>query len=218
MKLFVFCLLLLVTTARLYGQGYNAALKKQLDSVWQRDQQYREILSNGIADSTQKDSLAKALHLPANSIINALWKLQNAIDSADIIFIEGVFVRYGYPGKTLVGLPTNEAAWNVVQHSVKIDKYLPLIKKEAEQKELPFKLYAMMYDRYLVEHKQEQVYGSQITMLHLKTGENDWFVWPIKNPEKVNQLRKQAGFTETVEENAKRLDVVYRVIKMGEIK
>jgi hypothetical protein len=135
-----------------------------------------------------------------------------------LVFVEDVIKKYGYPGITLVGDETCDAAWNVIQHSAKIDKYLGIIKKAARQRELPFRLYAMMYDRYLVNNKKEQIYGTQVSMLHLKDGKSDWFVYPIKNPNKVNKLRRKAGFDQSVEENAKRLDVEYRVIKICEIK
>lgn len=214
-------LLSLILPAGFMTQGQsvlNLKLKNQLDSVMQLDQKYREILSKGTMNSTQQDSLAKALQVEPKSVIKTLWKLQNTIDASNLVFVEDVISKFGYPGKTLVGEETGAAAWNVIQHSAKIDKYLGLIKKAATKKELPFKLYAMMYDRYLVEHKTAQIYGTQISMLHLKNGESGWFVYPIKNPGKTNKLRRKAGFDQSVEENAKRLDVEYRVIKISEIK
>ena len=69
-----------------------------------------------------------------------------------------------------------------------------------------------------MNHKKEQIYGTQVSFLHLKNGESGWFVYPIKNPRKVNKLRRKAGFDQSVEENAKRLDAEYRVIKISEIK
>jgi hypothetical protein len=75
-----------------------------------------------------------------------------------------------------------------------------------------------MYDRFLVEHKRPQIYGTQISRINMKSGKNDWFVWPIRDPKRVNKLRKKAGFDLTVEDNAKGLGVQYKVIKMSEIK
>ena len=190
----------------------------QLDSAWQLDQKYRELLSNGISNSLIKDSISKSLNIPPEQVTNTLWKLQNSIDSTNLIFVEAILLKYGYPGKTLVGEETSEAAWNIIQHSQKIDQYLQLIRNAATKKELPFKLYAMMYDRYLVNHKKEQIYGTQIKLVHLKNGQNGWFVWPIKNPQQVNSLRRKAGFNQSVEENAKRLDVDYSVIKISDLR
>jgi hypothetical protein len=42
-------------------------------------------------------------------------------------------------------------------------------------------------------------------------------IWPLKNPEKVNQLRQEAGFENTVEENAKRMNIDYKVYTLKEI-
>ena len=65
---------------------------------------------------------------------------------------------------------------------------------------------------------KEQVYGTQVA--GRKIGESDeWFqfVWPIKNPERVNERRIEMGFDSTVEENAKRLDVEYHVYSLKQI-
>jgi hypothetical protein len=192
-------------------------LKKQLDSIWKQDQLYREILSNGDTDSIRIDSVAKALQVPKARVMGMLWKLQNAIDSSNLVFIEAILANHGYPGKSLVGLQTSEAAWNVIQHSRKIAKYLPIVKKAASPDEIPFRLYATMDDRYLVEQKKCQEYGSQISRIRLKDGRMDWFVWPLRHPKNINKIRKKAGFELTVEENAKRLGVDYSPIKMKDI-
>ena len=93
-----------------------------------------------------------------------------------------------------------------------------MIKKAAEQNELPFSLYAMMLDRQLMRDGKEQVYGTQAMTKKLKNGNMESFIWPIKDPLQVNRLRKEAGFDTTVEQNAKRFNIVYRVVAMDEIK
>ena len=219
MRLLILFALMTISILNANGQNsFNPELKKQLDSVFQLDQKYRGILSNGISDSIKNDSIAKAFNIPTKNVICSIWKLQNSIDSSNLVFVEAIIQKYGYPGKTLVGTETCKAAWDVIQHSPKIDKYVALIKIAADKKELPFKLYAMMFDRYLVGNKKEQIYGSQIVMVHLKNGKNDWYVWPIKNPGKVNRLRRKAGFEKSVEGNAKSLDVDYKIIRMCDIK
>ncbi len=64
---------------------------------------------------------------------------------------------------------------------------------------------------------KEQIYGTQGTSRLLKNGKKEDIIWPIQNPEQVNQRRKQAGFDQTVEDNAKRLGIVYRVVKLSEV-
>jgi len=78
----------------------------------------------------------------------------------------------------------------------------------------------MMLDRYLMEKGEEQIYGTQGYGFFSKDKSVD-FIWPIKNPEKVNELRKKAGFKQTVEEYAKDLygnDFQYKIYTIEEVK
>jgi hypothetical protein len=195
----------------------NTILKRQLDSVYVLDQKYRQAMTE-ISNPAKRDSIAKAVSMPPEQLLGYFDHLQRHIDSLNLLFIEKTLKQYGYPGKILVGEPTNEAVWNVIQHSPNINQYLPLIKKAAESNELPFNLYAMMLDRELKQQGKEQIYGSQLQMQKMKSGKVEMFVWPIQDPETVNERRKKAGFDLTVEQNAKRFNTVYRVVKMDEIK
>jgi hypothetical protein len=215
-KLFV--ILLLSIGAVACGQPkINRVLKKQLDSVMVKDQLYRDTLTL-LMEPVKGDSLAKEMSVTKQQASDRFWTKQDRLDSLNLVFIEGLIAQYGYPGKTLVDTPANETAWYVIQHSSKIEKYMGIIKKAAESGELPFRLYAMMLDRQLMQRKQEQVYGTQVSCGLLKKDKNECFVWPIKDAATVNERRKKAGFTQTVEENALRLNVKYRVVKMDEIK
>jgi hypothetical protein len=150
-----------------------------------------------------------------------LMKIQTEVDSSNVKRVEAIIKQYGYPGRSLVGTPTNEAAFYVIQHSTVIDKYLPLIEQAAVKKELPFHLYAMMKDRSLMYNKKEQIWGTQgrgQSILNKATGKNEFkfFIWPIANPANVNKRRKEAGFEQTVEENAKRLGIPYKVYTLDQ--
>jgi hypothetical protein len=210
--------LLIFSSFKTIGQHkVNFILKRQLDSVMVLDQKYRDTLTL-LMDPQKSEATAKNLSLTVVQASGRYWKLQNRLDSLNVVFIESIFGKYGYPGKTLVDTPANEAAWYIIQHSPKIHRYISLIKKAADNHELPFHLYAMMLDRDLVNEGKEQVYGTQITCRVLKNGKNECFVWPIQDAATVNMRRKRAGFYLTVEQNAARLDVVYRVVNMDEVK
>ncbi len=195
----------------------NTTLKRQLDSVYVLDQKYRKAMTE-ISNPAKRDSIAKSLSIPSEQLMGYFNSRQQPLDSVNLVFIEKILNQYGYPGKSLVGNPTNEAAWNVIQHSPKIAQYLSVIEKAAKSDELPFNLYAIMLDRELMKQGKEQVYGSQIMGKKMKNGQFEMFVWPIKDAETVNQRRKEAGFELTVEENAKRLNTKYRIVKMDEVK
>jgi hypothetical protein len=194
-----------------YGQS-NLKLKTELDSIYYIDQLYREIMMS----PQRKDSLAKAEKLTSKAVQQRIFDKMNQIDSANIKRIKQIINQYGYPGKSLVGEPTNEATWYVVQHSKNIAEFFPMIEQAGKSEELPFRLVAMMQDRLLMYQGKEQVYGTQARCDNLpatatNTQKPDCYIWPILDPIHVNERRKQAGFSTTVEENAKRLNVEYKV-------
>lgn len=214
---FLILLLMLLNTSCFSQTKINTTLKRQLDSVMILDQKYRKVLMLLLTDASKTDSLAKALIIPSKTLNAELWKRQSTIDSTNTVFIEHIFQQYGYPGKSLVDTPTNETAFYVIQHSSKIPKYLNLIKEAARKNELNFRLVAMMEDRFLMNENKEQIYGTQGTKLTLKNGKTEYIIWPIQNPQQVNERRKKAGFEQTVEENAKDLGINYREVKLSEI-
>lgn len=184
------------------------------------DQKYRAALSANMRG--KGDSLSAVYGVKKEDLNDYLWKLQGEIDSLNTVRIEQIIKVYGYPGISLVGKPTNETAFYIIQHSKVIDKYLPVIKEAAEKDELRFVLYAMMLDRSLMFQDKEQVYGTQgsgMSVKNKKSGkwENLSFIWPIKDPNNVNNKRKAAGFDQTVEESAKSIGIEYKVYKLDEI-
>jgi len=91
-----------------------------------------------------------------------------------------------------------------------------MIKKAGEDGEIPFRLVAMMEDRYLMNEGKPQVYGTQGRSYNDDRGN---FIWPIENPETVNERRVKAGYAQTIEEYAKDLfgdEFEYKVVTMEE--
>jgi hypothetical protein len=189
-------------------QKVNETLKKELDEIMRIDQGYRMLFDTEITPE-KKEQLLKDLHIDGEEFKKKSWMLVAEHDSLNMQKIENIISKYGYPGKTLVGEPTNQAAWYVIQHSTKIGKYLPLIKEAGKKKEIPFIWVAMMEDRYLMQENKEQIYGTQGKgeMTKDKDGKQIFvnFVWPVEDPNHVNTRRKEAGFDSTIEENAKRM-------------
>jgi hypothetical protein len=216
-KMTLFALLIICSNMVIGQAKKNITLKKQLDSVMLLDQKYRDTLSL-LMDPIKQDSMAKSLKLTIKQANGHYWTLQDRLDSLNVVFVEGVFKKYGYPGKSIVDTPTNKTAWFIIQHSEKIHQYIGMMKKAADENELPFHLYAMMLDRDLMDEGKEQIYGTQISCQKFKNIKDQCIVWPIKDPANVNERRKKAGFPTTVEQNATRLDVTYRVIKIEDVK
>ncbi|ALW84075.1 hypothetical protein AUC43_02550 [Hymenobacter sedentarius] len=223
MKVLVLVLLLLSAAGSAAAQTrFNPVLKRELDSLYAVDQKWRSLLFDRRI-SRRPDSLAAALGVAKERLGQYIGRRMQQTDSANIIRVRAILKQYGYPGKSLVGEPTNEAAWYVLQHSDDIKHYLPLVKKAAQRGELPFRLYAQMLDRQLMREGKEQLYGTQAmgySPLNPATGQRKSqppFVWPIKNAAGVNARRQKAGFSTTVEQNAATLGIPYRVLTLKDV-
>lgn len=193
---------------------FDERLKTQLDSIKQLDQRYRSLMGLGPDELKTK---AEEMGLEKEEYSGNLWGKQSAVDQTNLAFIESIFKKHGYPGKSLVGEPTNTTAWYVLQHSEKIPQYFHLIKKAGDDGELPYRFVAMMEDRLLMQEGKPQIYGTQGKSYDDERGS---FIWPIENPESVNERRMEAGFTSTIEEYAKNLfgeDFEYIALTMEDV-
>ncbi len=214
--------LLVVATSATAQNRLNSRLKHELDSIYAIDQHWRALLFDPRI-AGRPDSLAAALGVPRDKLGSYIGRRMMQTDSANLGRLRVILEQYGYPGKSLVGEPTNEAAWYVIQHSDDIDRYLPLIKKAAAKGELPGYLYGQMLDRQLMRMGKEQLYGTQAlgyNVTNPATGRREPqppFVWPIRDAARVNARRRQAGFNNTVEQNADGLGIQYRVVTLEDV-
>lgn len=220
-KTILLCCLLLGLSARAQP-GINTRLKAELDSLLTADQTWRDYVTL-LFNPAGRDSVATLLKVSPDTVQQYVIQTMNRSDSLNMERLSGIIRQYGYPGKSLVGTPTNEAAFFIIQHSTRIDTYLPIVKEAAQKKELAFSLYAMMLDRYLMYHEKEQVYGTQIRgfeMTNPATGQKEWktLIWPIKNSKGVARRRKKAGFSISLEEYAKRMGVSFTLYSLAEVK
>ncbi|MEH6408509.1 MAG: BT_3928 family protein, partial [Leeuwenhoekiella sp.] len=91
------------------------SLKRRLDSIAEYDQLYRPLLQE--TDVEKRKALAEKLGIKPEDYSGDLYKKQNLIDLSNLIFVKHILDTVGYPGKDLVGEPTNEVAANVIQHN-----------------------------------------------------------------------------------------------------
>ncbi|TNJ45656.1 DoxX family membrane protein [Tamlana fucoidanivorans] len=171
-----------IETLELPATFSNLKLKSKLDTIFSLDQKYRDTWEN----------------------YDKNFKEQSELDSLNLIDVEKIIKEFGYPGKTLVGDKTSSVAFYVIQHSNKIEDYLPTLEKAAKMGQLDFVKFAMAKDRYLMSIGKEQIYGTQGTVLNQNSAPTN-IIWPIKNVSLVDSLRFVAGFKSTVEQNGKKL-------------
>ena len=195
----------------------NPELKKELERIYLMDQGIRE-LADGNVSGERRAELLRKMDLDEKDIEGRkVFAVEREIDSLNLIKVEKIIREHGYPGKSLVGEPANKAVFAVIQHSDKISQYLPLVRKAAEEGEISKTYLAMMEDRNLMDQGLEQIYGTQIKGQANKDGEWVLFLWPVKNPETVNTLRKNMGIKTTVEEYLESVDMEIKFYKLDEI-
>lgn len=134
-----------------------------------------------------------------------LWKKQNELDSLNLIRIEEIIEKYGYPGKSLVGMQSN-VAFLVIQHSdiETQEKYLPILKEAADKGELRWSSLALLIDRIRVNNGEKQIYGSQIR----QSGDGKYVLFPIEDEPNVNKRRAKVGLG-PLEEYVKHWNIIY---------
>lgn len=211
-----FLFLILFSCKKVEKTSINLELKKELSEIEFRDQAVRFI-----TDQTPKDSLdliAKRIKVDPTYFKNNYKSVSVTLDGENIKRVEEIISKYGYPGKALVGTPENRAAWIVIQHSSPqvIQKYLPMLREAVINGDLDRQSLAITEDRNLMYQGKKQIYGSQFFEVNGKPA-----FWPIENSEKVNELRKEAGFVQTIEEYSKDLygkDFQYKIYTLEEVK
>lgn len=118
----------------------DLALVMKINQVKVDDQKYRNKLSKKLNNEQQ------ILDKKNQEIINSLYSKYNT-----------------YLGKTLVGEEFQTVMWAVIQHSntEMMAKYLPIIQKAVEEKEIDIIPFKMLIDRFYGLKYGYQVFGSQ---------------------------------------------------------
>lgn len=85
-----------------------------------------------------------------------------ARDAADSAALQAIMVRYGWPGRSLVGPDGASAAWQVVQHVFGLQHEALRQMRALPAGEVSPTDLAMLEDRVLVSDSQPQHYGTQL--------------------------------------------------------
>ena len=170
------------------AQSFNLEdVDVQLSKIHDDDQQIRAKWS----DAFQKK-------LPTQQIILEM----HAIDSINQQYVSKLLDEYGWPDN--LSEKANKAFFYVIDHADNSfsEKYFPLLKEKGEQGILEMALVATLEDRILMRTSKKQKYGTQTMGLLLSytnsSGDiieekNIFYVWPIEDNEKVDELRNAVG-------------------------
>ncbi len=177
-------IIVICLTVTVYAQineaSLNIPLKTEIEKIGELDQKYRIMM----------DSVAKK-HGWDSKQMDELWMKQSELDSLNLLRVEEIIAKYGYPGKSLVGNESSTVFF-VIQHSDSEiqEKYLPILKESADKGELSWSSLALLIDRIKTSKGEKQTYGSQLSV-NYETNQYEFF--PIEDEINVNKRRAEVG-------------------------
>lgn len=173
-------------------EGFNKSLIVQLDTIHKLDQHYRHQMSQilKIYGAQSEEFLTNVLQT-------------NKTDSLNLIEVEKILDEHGWLGADVIGEQGNRTLFLVIQHSDLETqlKYLPMMREAEKLGNINRKDFALLEDRIALGQGERQIYGSQI-IADYDTGE--YYVYPLIEPEKVNERRAKVGLDEPIEDYVQR--------------
>ncbi|MBN9298556.1 MAG: hypothetical protein J0I41_16235 [Filimonas sp.] len=179
-------ILFLFTCYHLAAQQRNDSLIQQLDSIRSLDQEYRgqqEIVRAKFANDT----------IELTRQIDMLFKKMAAADSANMIAIEQILEKYGWPSlESIGGLERSLTIFFVIQHAdlPNQQRYLPMVRQAVKDNKLRPSSLALLEDRVALKEKRKQLYGTQV-MWNIKL--NTYTMTPLEDPDNVDKRRAAIG-------------------------
>lgn len=134
------------------------------------------------------------------------WKLQTAIDVANMNRLAQIIDAYGWPGLRFAGA-ASQTAFLVLQHadSASQRKYLPLLRDAVKRSDALGGHLALLEDRVRLADGKPQLYGSQLK------GAPPRFE-PIEDEAHVDERRRSIGL-EPLADYARRFGLSYTAVK-----
>lgn len=161
----------------IHGNFKNLPLATLLWKMKMKDQSYYVFI-----DYTKKDDA------------NNYWKIKDSINKNNLLVLDSIIQKNGWPKKSKVGKEGSSAAFLIIQHAdySTQKRYSHLLKKAVKQKEANPQQLAMLTDRIKLHENKKQIYGSQIDWDPVT--QKEFFNYrTLKNPSKVNKRRKKVG-------------------------
>ena len=174
--------LLLAITSNLFAQSYDLnEVDIELRRIYRDDQQIRLKLNELTKASMELAELMVMIS------INDEMKL---IDAKNQKYVSDLLDKYGWPNN--LSDSANAAIFLVIDHGDKSysEKYFEMVTEKANQGIISKSFAATLEDRILMRSNKPQKYGTQTKSSISNTNtENVIYIWPIQDPEKVDELR-----------------------------
>jgi hypothetical protein len=171
-------------------------LVNELDTIFKDDQKYRQDIM----------TLMQKYGDTAKQVLNMAMKMRHN-DSIDLIKIEAILDKYGWPSPKLVGEAGCGTVWVVIQHSdLKTqERYLPMMRDAVKKGDAKASDLALLIDRIEVRNDRPQIFGSQ-----LKEENGKYVLYPIKDEMNVDKRRDSVGLPK-LEEYVKYFGLEYKL-------
>lgn len=162
-------------------KNYNKTLVKELEDIFEKDQQPRKDLKN-----------IESKYGTGSDELKAHWKMISQYDSTNLNRIIAILDQYGWLGPDVVSEQGNSTLFLVIQHAdIKTqEKYLPMMREAVKKGNARASSLALLEDRVLLRSGKNQLYGSQIGT-DPKT--NISYVLPLDDPDNVDKRRSEVG-------------------------
>lgn len=114
------------------------------------------------------------------------------LDHQSQLALQKIIQRHGWPTLSRFGEIATQNAWLLAQHADQTPKFqtqvLDLMRPLLAKREVSPSHYAYLYDRVAVNTQKKQRFGTQG-----RCTEQGWQAFPLETPEKLSELRKEAG-------------------------
>jgi hypothetical protein len=185
------------TTHAPLSSDEKPALIHQLVKIQEDDQRYRNE-----ATKMRQD------HFGVRTAEEAeLWQKQRALDSLNMVQVEQIIRKYGFPQASVVSKKLSNACLFVILHaSDKQKKYLPMLRREAMKDNVDKPLVATLEDRIRMFDGKKQIYGTAMRYdtigIKKETGEaiTKLRIWPIASYKSLDKRREAMGLVSLKEQ------------------
>jgi hypothetical protein len=163
--------------------------KKIIDAAQERDSGKLKIIDIECED--QKIILESLVDVDQQNR-NGNMPIDESIDRNNLSVLLSIIEKCGFPRKEEVGKKGMNSVFLILQHGDRknAEKYLPMLKRSAENGDISWQQVALLEDRTLMFSGQKQKYGSQVK-LNSKTGKYE--LYSLDDPINVNERRRSVG-------------------------
>ncbi|MCA6368868.1 MAG: hypothetical protein IM631_05415 [Cytophagales bacterium] len=178
MRQFILTGLVTVIMTMAYGQDLKnedmELIKTEIQRMLKSDQKYRSLLSYGTLRQETADSIKSLSNDEqmkfmmsnkkklAKNISDSLWTMQNNLDLENIIALEKIVTKYGWPSDNRLGVKISAEVLLFHTPTKKIESMETLLLKEVKEKRMDPNQFGMFVDNMRLKHGKSQLYGTNI--------------------------------------------------------